>query len=288
MIVSFIGLGTMGKPMACNLINAGYNLRVFNRTQSKMNSLVEMGATGCSSPADCAKDADVIITILSDSPDVEEIILGENGILITAKKNSIIIDMSTISPKVAEKISEECRIREINFLDAPVTGGEKGAIEGTLSILVGGDESILEKAKPIFDVLGSKVTYFGKAGSGQAAKLCNQVICALNIVAMSEGLALAEAFELDLETLLSAISGGAAGSWMLTNLGNKIKDNDYNPGFRIALQQKDIRLALESAEDLKMPLIGLGTSHQIFRIAEAMGLGDDGTQALYKAIISLR
>jgi len=282
--IGFIGLGTMGRPMVMNLLKAGYPVRVFNRTRARMEPLVVAGAEPAGSYADVADGVDVLITMLSDSDDVREVILGPGGALGALASGSIIVDMSTISPAVAIEISEACRAQAVEFLDAPVTGGESGAVTGTLSIMVGGSERVLDTARGPLESLGSKITYMGPNGSGQAAKLCNQVICGLNILAVSEGLALAEAAGLDLKKLLEAINGGAAGSWMLSNLGPKMIEEDWAPGFRIALQRKDLRLALELAAQFGIPLEGTTCSKAAFDAASARGWDDEGTQALIKAV----
>jgi len=282
--IGFIGLGVMGKPMAINLLKAGYPLTVWNRTRSKMDELIAMGAYGASSPKEVAERSDVVITMVTDSPDVEEVILGPNGVIHGARPGLIVIDMSTISPKVTRRIAEELSKKGVKMLDAPVSGGEKGAREATLSIMVGGPREVFEECLPIFEVLGKKITYMGPTGMGQTAKLCNQVICALNIQAVCEGLMLGARAGLDLRKLLEAVSAGAASSWMLTNLGPKMIERDFKPGFKIRHQQKDLRLALELAAELNLPLPGTALVQQILRIAEAEGLGEEGTQAAIVAM----
>ena len=282
--IGFIGAGTMGRPMALNLLKAGHSIKAYNRTKAKLEPLLEAGATAADSCSDAAVGADIVITMVSDSPDVQEVILGDAGALWGCGKGSIIVDMSTISPTVAVEISEACKQRGVEFLDAPVTGGEQGAVNGTLSAMVGGNLDTLNAVRPILSAMCSKITYMGMSGSGQSAKLCNQVICALNILAVSEGMALAQAAGLDLVTLLDAIKGGAAGSWMMDNLVPKMIDENWSPGFRISLQQKDIRLALEWAQELSLPLLGTTTAQQVMRAAEARGWGDQGTQATVNAV----
>ncbi len=282
--VGFIGLGIMGKPMALNLLKAGYPLTVWNRTKSKMDDLVAMGAYGASSPKEVAERSDVVITMVTDSPDVEDVLLGSNGVIHGGRPGLIVIDMSTISPLVTRRISSELAKRGIKMLDAPVSGGEKGAKEATLSIMVGGPRDAFEECLPIFECLGKKITYMGQTGMGQTAKLCNQVICALNIQAVCEGLMLGAMAGLDLKRLLEAVSAGAASSWMLLNLGPKMIERDFKPGFKIRHQQKDLRLALELAAELKLPLPGTALVQQMLRIAEAEGLGEEGTQAAIAAM----
>ncbi len=282
--IGFIGLGVMGKPMALNLLSAGYPMIVWNRTRSKMDDVVARGAEAASSPKEVAEKSDVVITMVSDSPDVEEVILGPSGVIEGAREGLIVIDMSTISPEVTRRIAERLSEKGVKMLDAPVSGGDVGAREGTLSIMVGGPREVFERCLPIFKVLGKRITYMGPNGAGQMTKLCNQVICALNIQAVCEGLILAAKAGLDLEKLLNVVTAGAAGSWMLSNLGPKMLKRDFKPGFKIKHQQKDIRLALSAAAALNLPLPATSLVHQIFRIAEAEGLSEKGTQALITAM----
>lgn len=282
--IGFIGLGIMGKPMAKNLIKAGFPLTVWNRTASKMKELIEMGANGASSPKEVAEKSNVIITMLTDSPDVEEVILGPSGVIEGVKRGSIVIDMSTISPKVARKIASKLAEVGVEMLDAPVTGGEIGAINATLSIMVGGNYETFQKCLPIFQALGKRVTYMGPHGNGQITKLCNQIICVINIQAVCEGLILAAKAGLDLDKFLEVVTGGAANSWMLSNLGPKMIKGDMEPGFKIATQQKDLRLVFETAAELKVPLPATSLVQQMFRTVEAEGLSEKGTQALIKAM----
>lgn len=282
--IGFIGLGIMGKPMAKNLIKAGFPLTVWNRTASKMKELIEMGAKGASSPKEVAEKSNVIITMLTDSPDVEEVILGPSGVIEGVKRGSIVIDMSTISPKVARKIASKLAEVGVEMLDAPVTGGEIGAINATLSIMVGGNYETFQKCLPIFQALGKRVTYMGPHGNGQITKLCNQIICVINIQAVCEGLIFAAKAGLDLDKFLEVVTGGAANSWMLSNLGPKMIKGDMEPGFKIATQQKDLRLVFETAAELKVPLPATALVQQMFRTVEAEGLSEKGTQALIKAM----
>lgn len=277
--IGFIGLGVMGKSMAKNLLSAGYSLTVWNRTRSKMKELLVLGAKGAESPKDVADVSEVIITMVSDSPDVEEVVLGPSGILEGAKLGNVLIDMSTISPKIALHIAYKLSEKGVKMLDAPVSGGDIGAKCGTLSIMVGGPKEAYKACYPILDVLGEKISYMGKNGMGQAAKLCNQVICGLNILAVCEGLMLAKGSGLDLKKLLEVVTAGAAGSWMLSNLGPKMLKRDFKPGFKIKHQQKDLRLALSTARELKLPLPGTALVQQMLRAVEAEGLSEKGTQA---------
>ena len=285
--LGFIGLGVMGKPMATNLLKAGYPLTVWNRTRSKMDDLVKLGAAAGESPKDVAEKSDVVITIVSDSPDVEEVVLGPSGVIEGAKPGMILIDMSTISPTVTRKIAEKLVEKGVKMLDAPVSGGDIGAKQGTLSIMVGGPKEAFDECLPILEVLGKRITYMGSNGMGQSTKLCNQVICVLNIEAVCEGLMLGAKLGLDLEKLLNVVTAGAAGSWMLSNLGPKMIKRDFEPGFRISHQQKDLRLALTAAAEVNLPLPGTALVNQMFHSAEAEGLSAKGTQALIVAMEKL-
>jgi len=279
--IGFIGLGTMGKPMAKHLLRAGFEVAAFNRSSGPVDELRNEGAIATNSAAEAARGRDFVITMLPDTPDVVSV-MGEIKPVLAV--GQVVIDMSTISPEVTRRLAKEASEVGAEYLDAPVSGGEKGAIEATLSIMVGGDENAFRRALPVFQSLGRNIVYMGPSGSGQSAKLCNQVICGLNILAVCEGIALGAKSRLDLKKLLEAISGGAAGSWMLSNLAPKMLERDWRPGFKIRLQQKDLKLALEAASELSLPLPGTGLAQQVFRIAEAAGASEEGTQALIKAL----
>ncbi len=281
--VGFIGLGIMGGPMAKNLLAAGYEVVVYNRTPSKAKELVALGASAARSPREVAERSDVVLSIVTDSPDVEEVALGEQGVLQGIAPGGLYIDMSTISPAVARKVARAFEAKGAAMLDAPVSGGDKGAREGTLSIMVGGSEAAFEAALPVLGALGRNIVHVGGPGMGQTVKLCNQVICGLNLLAAAEGLALAAKAGADVEKVLQVVTEGAAGSWILKNLGPKMAAGDYAPGFMVKLQLKDLRLALEEAGGLSLPLPGTALVQQLFRCVEAMGAGDEGTQALIKA-----
>lgn len=290
--LGFIGLGIMGQPMVRNLLRAGYPLTVTTRTPGKAaefaagnSSLGTIKAVETS--AQVAAECDVIITMVTDSPDVVAVVRGENGILSTAKPGSVIIDMSTISPGVTRELAEDAASRGIDWLDAPVSGGEKGAIEGTLTIMVGGDPKALERVRPIFEVMGKRITHFGPAGNGQSAKLCNQILVVGNLLAVCEALTFGAKCGLDLSTLHQALTGGAANSWALEVLGRKIIDRDFKPAFMVRLQQKDLRLVLDAAYENKTPLPTTALGHQLFSVVEAQGRGDDGTQTLARVFESL-
>jgi 3-hydroxyisobutyrate dehydrogenase len=274
----------MGKPMVHNLLKAGFAVTVCGRRQPVVDELVSAGASAADSPREVAEASDVIITMLPDSPDVKEVVTAEDGVLSGAKPGMAIIDMSTISPSVTREIAGIAAAQGVEYLDAPVTGGEPGAIAGTLSIMVGGKDEVYEKCLPIFQATGKNIVQMGGVGMGQAAKLCNQVICVLNIEAVCEGLMLGAKSGLDPEKLLSVVTQGAAGSWMLSNLGPKMLSRDFEPGFKVNLQQKDLRLALAAADELKLSLPGMSLVHQLFTSVEAADMGDKGTQALITAL----
>jgi 2-hydroxy-3-oxopropionate reductase len=285
--IGFIGLGTMGRPMVRNLLKAGFPVTVCGRRKLIVDEFIREGASSAGSPREVAQASDVVITMLPDSPDVREVVIGENGILSGAKPGMIVIDMSTISPSVTREIAETASKQGVEYLDAPVSGGEPGAAAGTLSIMVGGKPEVSEKCMPILQALGKNIVHMGGVGMGQAAKLCNQVICVLNIEAVCEGLILGAKSGLDLEKLLSVVSNGAAASWMLSNLGPKMLARDFEPGFRVKLQQKDLRLALAAADELKLALPGMSLVHQLFNTVAAAGMGEKGTQALVTALEKL-
>jgi 3-hydroxyisobutyrate dehydrogenase len=285
--IGFIGLGIMGRPMAKNLLKAGFSLTVWNRSRPGIDTLLAEGAEEAASPRDVAERSDFVITILGDSSDTEGVALGEDGISYGAHEGLVHIDMSTISPAVTRSIAERYAPSGIELLDAPVSGGEQGAINGTLSIMCGGRPGVFERSRPIFEAMGKTIVYCGPSGSGQIVKLCNQVIVGLNNLAMAEALVLAHKAGVEPATMLEAVSAGAASSWAIQNLGPRVLQGDFKPGFKIAHQQKDLRLALELANQGSTPLPGTALVHQLFAALEAEGLGEAGTQALVKALEKL-
>lgn len=285
--IGFIGLGIMGRGMARNILKAGFPLRVWNRTASRMDELAAEGAGPASSPGDLAFHSDIIITCVSDTPDVEQVILGEGGVIHGARPGSLVIDMSTISPQATQRIAARLAERHIHMLDAPVSGGSEGAARGTLSIMVGGDAAQFERALPVFQAMGKTITHLGSIGAGQTTKLVNQILVVGHALAMSEALLFAQAGGVDLHKALEAVASGAAGSWMLSNRGPQILARDWRPGFTIDLQQKDIRLVLQEADRLGVPLPGTALIHQLYRTLQARGLGHEGNHALIKALENL-
>ena len=283
-IVGFIGLGIMGLPMTRNLLKAGFEVVAWNRSAARVDAAVEAGAQRGASPADVASRADVTIVCVTASADVEAVVLGAGGAIEGAKAGSVLIDMSSISPDVTRTIATLLREHGVDMLDAPVSGGEGGAVAGTLSIMVGGEAATLERVRPVFEAMGSRITHCGPTGAGQTVKLCNQIAVCVNNLAMAEALVFCQKSGVDPATMLEAISAGAAGSWQITNLGPRIVARDFAPGFKVALQQKDLRIALEAAEAIGAPLAGTALVHQLLAVVEQRMGGELGTQALVQAL----
>ncbi len=282
--IGFIGLGIMGQGMARNLLKAGFNVRVWNRTAAKAEPLVAEGAQMGTSPADVAANRAIIITCVSDTPDVEAVILGEDGVINGAESGALVIDCSTISPQATREIAGKLAERGIKMLDAPVSGGSEGAAKGTLTIMVGGAAEDVERAMPVLRAMGKTITHIGETGAGQVVKLVNQVLVVGNCLAMCEALLLAQAGGVDLQKTIDAISQGAAGSWMFTNRAPQIIRRDWRPGFMISLQQKDLRLVLDAADDLGVPLPATSLIFNLYRTLEAQGLSSEGNHGLMKAL----
>jgi 3-hydroxyisobutyrate dehydrogenase len=282
--VGFIGLGIMGRGMARNLLKAGFEVYIWNRTASKMDELAAEGAKATQSPADLAAQCEVMITCVSDTPDVEQVILGEKGVIHGVKPGSLVIDMSTISPQATREIAAQLNAKGVHMLDAPMSGGSEGAAKGTLSIMVGGDAVDIERAMPFFKAMGKTVTHVGAQGAGQMVKIVNQILVVVNMLAAAEALLFAQAGELDLKKALDAVSQGAGGSWMLSNRGPQVIKRDWRPGFTIDLQQKDLRLALQAADQLGVPLLATSLVFNLYRTLQAQGMGSQGNHALVKAL----
>ena len=278
--VGFIGLGIMGRPMARNLLKAGFSLAVHSRTRASVDALAADGAAPAGSAAEVAAASEVVITMLPDSADVELVARGPHGIFEGAASGLVIADMSTIAPAATRRLADEASSRGCGWLDAPVSGGEAGAVAGTLTIMVGGDAAAFERALPIFNGMGKRVTRIGPSGHGQTAKLCNQILAAVNLLASCEALVLGAKAGLDLEKLHEALTGGAANSWAFQHLGRKILDRDFAPAFKVRLQQKDLRLVSETARELQVPIMAAGLVEELLRVLEAEGSGERGTQAL--------
>ena len=284
MKIGFIGLGLIGTPMSENLIMAGHEVTVWNRTASRMKSVVSAGAMGSTSARDAASKSDVTITMVSDSPDVRDVILGREGVIEGAPAGSVVVDMSTISPSVTRTIANSLAQKGVEMLDAPVSGGVNGAVGGTLSIMVGGDRAVFDRCLPVFQALGSRITHCGGNGMGQVTKLSNQIIGLGNLAVMCEAMVFATKAGGDPDALLNAWGGGAASSWMVENLGPMVFDDEFAPGFMADLAQKDLRLVLESAAEMEVPLFTTPIVSQIFRSTQQAGFGAEGIQAYVKTL----
>jgi 3-hydroxyisobutyrate dehydrogenase len=282
--VGFIGIGIMGQGMVRNLAKAGLKPLLWNRTRSRLDDLVAEGFEVAESPAAVAAASDVVITCVSDTPDVEAVILGDQGVLEGVRAGSLVIDMSTISPRATEAIGKHLAERDVHMLDAPISGGSEGAAKGTLSIMVGGEAGDVDRAMPFFQAMGKAITHVGPLGSGQKVKLVNQILVVVNALAVSEALVFAQAGGLDLQKTLQAVIPGAAGSWMLANRGPQVVQRDWRPGFTIDLQQKDLRLVMEAADELGVPVVGTSLVFNLYRTLQAEGLGAEGNHALVKAL----
>ena len=280
--IGFIGTGIMGSAMAAHLMDAGYEVSVYNRTKSKADKLIERGAKWCSSPGECAKGQDIIITIVGYPKDVEQVYLGDNGIIENAKTGAYVVDMTTSSPILAEKIYNAAKSKGIHAVDAPVTGGDVGAQNATLTILVGGDEADFNALKPVFEVIGKNIVYEGSAGAGQKTKACNQIAIAGTLAGVCEAFAYAKASGLDIEKVYEAISTGAAGSFQMTGVVRKGLDGNFDPGFMLKHLGKDLAIGTETATvyGASLPILAM-VLHEI-RNMERAGNGNEGTQALLK------
>ena len=280
-------MGIMGSAMAGRLLDAKYPLVVHSRTKAKASRLIARGARFVDSPAKVAEESDVVFICVTDTPDVEQVVGGEEGISRAAQRGLIVVDHSTISPTATRQMADELGKQGASFLDAPVSGGDTGAKNGTLSIMVGGDAGALEKVEPMLRVLGNTITYCGASGNGQLTKLVNQILVSITNMAVCEALVFAGKHKLDLEKTIAAVGGGAGGSWQLANLGPRMAAGDFRPGFMINLQQKDLRLVLQAAEESNTSLPAASLVHQLFSAAQAAGHGKDGTQALFTVVEKL-
>ena len=285
--VGFIGLGIMGKPMARNLMEAGYELTVHNRSPEKAEELGEEGATVASSPKEVAENSDLIITMLPDSPQVEEVVAGEEGVLEGIKEGALLVDMSTISPVVTEELAEAVKNQGASMLDAPVSGGDVGAIEGTISIMVGGSEEDFERAKPLFEVMGNTVTHVGPSGTGQVVKAANQIVVALTIEAVSEALVLGSKGGVSPEKVLDVLSGGLAGNKVMEVKREKFLSHEFDPGFRSELHHKDLGIALAAGREYGVVLPVTAIVDQMLLAMMKKGWGGEDHSALLKVIEDL-
>lgn len=286
-VIGWIGTGLMGNPMVGHLLKAGYKVIVNNRTKSKAQNLIDMGCEWFETPAEIAANSDVIVTIIGFPKDVEECYFGEQGIFKTIKPGSLLIDMTTTTPSLAVRIFEEGQKHNVECIDAPVSGGQVGAINGVLSIMIGGNKEAVESALPIFQAFGKNMVYQGSAGKGQHTKMCNQITIAGTLIGVCEGLIYGLKAGLDLNTMLESITKGAAGCWSLDILAPKVVKGDFSPGFSIDNFVKDINIALQEAEAMRLSLPGLALVKQLYVSVQAMGKGSCGNQALYLALEKL-
>ncbi len=280
--IGWIGTGVMGSSMCLHLIKAGYKSYIYNRSRSKAESLIKEGATWCDTPGKVAANSNTIFSIVGFPSDVEEIILGDNGVLTSAKEGSILIDMTTSEPELAKRIAEKASRKGLSSLDAPVSGGDLGAREGKLAIMVGGNREVFDKVLPLFQILGENIAYMGEAGAGQHTKMSNQILIASTMIGVVESLLYAYKADLELDALIDVIGKGAAASWSLNNLGRRIVKGDFDPGFFIKHFIKDMGIALEEARRMKLSLPGLSLAYQFYIAAAALGYENLGTQGIYK------
>lgn len=281
-VIGFIGLGVMGKSMAAHLLKAGFEVFVYTRTKDKSSELLSQGAKWAAAPKEIAQKANVIISMVGYPSDVEEIYLGENGLIENGKQGTYLIDMTTSTPTLAVKIAEEAKKRGMESLDAPVSGGDIGARDAKLTIMAGGSSEAFEAVRPIFDILGSNVVHQGPAGSGQHTKMCNQIAIASNMIGVTEAISYAKKAGLDPDRVLRSISSGSAGSWSLSNLVPRMVEGDFEPGFYIKHFIKDMKIALDEAERMGMDVPGLSLSKSLYEGLAEAGEENSGTQALYK------
>jgi len=285
--IGWIGTGVMGKSMCSHLLNAGYEMNVYNRTKAKAQELIDKGAKWCSNPKEVAENSEIVFTIVGFPKDVEEVYFGEVGILKGIKKGSIIVDMTTSEPTLAQRIYEEAKKMGVHAVDAPVSGGDIGAREGTLAIMVGGDKEIYEEILPLLQLMGKNIAYMGKAGAGQHTKMSNQILIASTMIGVVESLLYAYKAGNDLMEVINVIGKGAAGCWSINNLGPRIVQNNFDPGFFIKHFVKDMGIALQEAKQMKLSLPGLALAYQFYISAMALGLENLGTQGLYKVLAKM-
>lgn len=282
--IGVVGTGIMGAPMAVNLAKAGYDVIAYNRTPAKAEALTGDGVRVARSVAEVGGAAPVVITMVPDTPDVLDVVEGPGGLAGSMASGSVLIDMSTIAPGATRELAQRLAERGIAMLDAPVSGGSWGAQQATLTIMAGGEQAVFDRCLPVFEALGKSVTLMGPSGMGQTTKLVNQVLVAGTCSAVAEALVFAAAHGADLLKTIEAVGGGAAASWQLANLGPRMANGDFAPGFMVKLQQKDLRLVLESAQEKHVPLAVTSIARAYYTALEADGLGEEGTQALVKAV----
>jgi 3-hydroxyisobutyrate dehydrogenase len=284
MKIGYAGMGIMGSGMAGCLLRAGHDVMVWNRTRDRTDDLAAAGAEVADNPAELAAACEITMTCVSDTPDVDEVTLGEDGLIHGLGAGKLVVDHSTISASATRRLAATVAAAGAAWMDAPVSGGSEGAQRGTLSIMAGGEAADVERARPYMEAYGSSITHVGPVGAGQMVKQVNQVLVVVNALAVSEALLLAKAGGLDLDATIEAVKGGGAGSWMLANRGPQVVDRDWRPGFTIDLQQKDLRLVLESADELAVPLPATSLVFQMYRALQRRGLGHEGNHAIVKAL----
>jgi 3-hydroxyisobutyrate dehydrogenase len=285
--IGWIGTGVMGRSMCSHLLRAGYKVAVFNRSHEKLQSLVDLGATPCSSPSEVASKSDIVVSIVGYPKDVEEIYLGDAGVLHSLRSGGVIVDMTTSKPSLAKRLASEAITRGVQSIDAPVSGGDIGAREARLSIMVGGDRQTFEDLKPIWSLLGTTYLHQGESGAGQHTKMVNQILIASGMVGLCEAFLYAKKSGLNLETVLQSVSVGAAGSWSLTNLTPRVLKGDFAPGFFVNHLVKDLGIALEEAQGMNLELEGLQHAKKVYEFLQSMDHGTSGTQALILALARL-
>src|SRR5512133_12285 len=284
LVIGWIGTGVMGNSMLGHILEKGYKSFVNTRTRKKAEGLIEKGAIWCNSPAEVAASSDIIFTMVGFPSDVREVYLSPGSLIDSAKAGSVLVDMTTTSPSLAVEIFEKAAVKNVNSIDAPVSGGDVGARNAALSIMAGGNKEVFEAVLPLFNIMGKKIVYQGKAGSGQHTKMCNQIQIAGTMIGMCESLLYGYKAGLDLPTMLSSISGGAAACWSLDNLAPRILKNDFEPGFFVRHFIKDMGIALEEARRMNISLPGLALVQQLYQSVSALGFDSKGTQALMLAL----
>ncbi len=280
--IGWIGTGVMGRSMCRHILTGGYKVNVYNRTRSRADDLVAAGARWCDSPAEVARHSTIVFSMVGYPTDVETVILGEEGVLAGALKGSIIVDMTTSEPSLAQRVWAEARAKGIDALDAPVSGGDIGAREGKLAVMAGGDEAVYKKVVPLFRLMGENIALMGGPGAGQHTKMCNQVLIASTMIGVVESLHYARRAGLDPGEVIDVIGKGAASSWSINNLGRRIVDGNFEPGFFVKHFVKDMGIALREAERMNLSLPGLALAKEFYTAAMALGMENLGTQALYR------
>jgi 2-hydroxy-3-oxopropionate reductase len=285
--VGFIGLGIMGRPMALNLLKAGHPMAVYARRPESLEPLMAAGAEACGSPAELAARSGIVFTMVSDTPDVEQVLFGPGGVIEGVRDGSVVVDMSTVSPSATRDMARRLAVLGVAMLDAPVSGGDVGAINGTLSIMVGGERAVFERVLPLFQALGTNIVHVGEAGAGQVCKACNQVVVGATIAGVAEAMLLARASGVDPNRVREALLGGFAGSRILEVHGRRMIERDFTPGFKSRLHQKDMGIVLAAAQELGLALPGAAQVAQYLIALVGLGLGEEDSAAIYKTIESM-